>query len=106
MNKTTTIGMDLGDKSHQVCVLDPQGNITLEGRINNTNRAIDTFFDAHKGTVVAMEAGTHSPWISRRLAAMGHRVLVGNPRRLRPHPPRQRSAIATTDTSNYNAEQY
>jgi transposase len=32
---------------------------------------------------VAIEAGTHSPWISRELEAMGCRVYVGNPRKLR-----------------------
>ena len=64
MSKVNTIGMDMGDKSHHVCVLDPQGDIVMEGRINNTNGALDTFFGAHKGAVVAMETGTHSPWIS------------------------------------------
>jgi hypothetical protein len=30
-----------------------------------------------------LEAGTHSPWVSRLLADLGHEVLVANPRRLR-----------------------
>ena len=30
-----------------------------------------------------MEAGTHSPWISRLLEAAGHRVIVANPRKVR-----------------------
>jgi transposase len=32
---------------------------------------------------IALEAGTHSPWISRLLMALGHEVLVANPRKLR-----------------------
>ena len=32
---------------------------------------------------IALEAGTHSPWISRLLIALGHEVLVANPRKLR-----------------------
>jgi transposase len=30
-----------------------------------------------------MEAGTHSPWVSRVVAALGHETIVANPRRLR-----------------------
>jgi transposase len=30
-----------------------------------------------------LEAGTHSPWVSRLLAELGHEVLVANPRKLR-----------------------
>jgi transposase len=30
-------------------------------------------------TVMAIEAGTHSPWISRLLSACGHEVIVANP---------------------------
>ena len=30
-----------------------------------------------------MEVGTHSPWVSRQLAAMGHEVIVANPRKVR-----------------------
>ena len=32
---------------------------------------------------VAIEAGTHSPWISRLLNEMGCTVYVGHPRKLR-----------------------
>jgi transposase len=32
---------------------------------------------------IALEVGTHSPWVSRLLKALGHEVLVANPRKLR-----------------------
>jgi transposase len=32
---------------------------------------------------IAIEAGTHSPWVSRVLEACGHEVLVANSRKLR-----------------------
>ena len=32
---------------------------------------------------VAIEAGTHSPWVSRVLEECGHEVLVANPRKTR-----------------------
>ena len=32
---------------------------------------------------IALEVGTHSPWVSRQLAGMGHEVIVANPRKLK-----------------------
>lgn len=78
-----TIGMDLGDKANRICVLDAEGNELEKVEISNTARAIDGYFGRYRGVLVALEAGAHSPWISRKLENMGHRVLVGNPRRLR-----------------------
>ena len=77
-----TIGMDLGDKNHAVCVFD-HNEIVHQGSIRNTKDALIQFFTQYQKATVAMEAGTHSPWISRLLKEHGFEVLVGNPRRLR-----------------------
>jgi transposase len=37
-----------------------------------------------------MEAGTHSPWVSREVSALGHEVVVGNPSEMYPRPRRKR----------------
>lgn len=78
-----TIGMDLGDKKHQVCVLDEGGRITQSVQLTNKGPAIEKFFLEYKGATVAIEAGSHSPWISRLLESLGCTVFVGNPRKLR-----------------------
>ena len=78
-----TIGMDLGDKNHEVCLLDQEGNMTDRFTVGNTRRQLQKVFAQYKGALVAMETGTHSPWISRELEALGCRVLVGNARKLR-----------------------
>lgn len=78
-----TIGMDLGDKINFVCVLDESGKVKQRISIDNTMESIRTFFSKYKGAQVAIEAGTHSPWISRLLSSIGCNVLVGNPRKLR-----------------------
>lgn len=83
MEKSTTIGMDLGDKNHQLCVLDAAGEIVEQTSIVNTFRGLEKFFKGREPSVVAMEVGTHSPWISRALAQWGHEPLVGNARKLR-----------------------
>jgi transposase len=80
---TVTIGMDLGDKKHQICVLDETGVAVAEVAVDNTAAAVSKYFRKYVGAVVAMETGTHSPWISRLLASLGCRVLVGNARKLR-----------------------
>jgi transposase len=78
-----TIGMDLGDKNNAVYVLDKSGREELSDTIDNNADAIRVFFSQYPGATVAIEAGTHSPWISRQLTSMGCKVLVGNPRKLR-----------------------
>lgn len=78
-----TIGMDLGDKKHTVCVLDRAGEVVLRTEIVNTKESLVKFFRKYRGSLVAIEAGTHSPWILRELEAVECEVLVGNARKLR-----------------------
>jgi transposase len=75
--------MDMGDKSHQVCVLDARGEQIRSESIPNTKEGIGRFFRGYAGALVAMEAGTHSGWVSRMVEGLGCRVVIGNPRKLR-----------------------
>jgi transposase len=82
----TFIGIDLGDIENQICILDSKGEILEKTSINNTVSGVNTFFDRFDSpgqVLVALETGTHSPWISQLLKARGFRVLVGNARKLR-----------------------
>ena len=81
--QSITIGIDLGDKNNTVCVLDSQGKIHHKEEIDNNQKSLLTFIKDYTKATIAIEAGTHSPWISRLLIGMGHNVLVGNPRKLR-----------------------
>jgi transposase len=83
VKKDTTIGMDLGDKSHEVCVLDPAGEVRVRKQIVNTKESVAKFFKPYGGALVVIETGTHSPWIARTLETLGCVVLVGNARKLR-----------------------
>lgn len=80
---SVTIGMDLGDKKHVVYTLNATGATIETGAVVNTKEAISAFFSKYPWATVVMEAGTHSPWISRLLNDLGHNVLIGNPRKLR-----------------------
>ena len=77
-----TIGIDLGDKHSHFCVLDANGNILEEGRIANTPDALRQKFESMEPARIALEVGTHSPWISRLLDDCGHEVLVANARKV------------------------
>lgn len=81
--KSITIGIDLGDKKHQVFVMDLNGEKIEERPLLNNKKAIDDISQKYPESTIALEAGTHSPWISRSFQARGHKVLVGNPRKLR-----------------------
>ena len=78
------IGMDLGDKDSQLCVLGADNQIRQEVRMRLTAPALQAWFAAVKQpAMVVMEAGSHSPWVSRLLEQTGHAVVVVDPRRLR-----------------------
>jgi transposase len=80
---TRTAGLDLGDRKHAVCVLDAEGEILKEESITNTRGNLAALSQRHPGALMVMEVGMQSPWISRFLAELGHRVLVANPRKVR-----------------------
>src|ERR1035438_3395572 len=77
-----TLGLDLGDRAHHVCVLDATGQIVREASLPNTRPALAQLLADFPRATVALEAGTHSPWISRYLTGLGAMVLVANPRKL------------------------
>jgi transposase len=80
-----TAGLDLGDKYSYLCLIDQQsGEVVEEGRLRTTPEALRRRFASEQPPMrIAMEAGTHSPWVSRVLKECGHEVLVANARKLR-----------------------
>jgi transposase len=80
-----TAGLDLGDTYSYLCLIDTQSGETLEeGRLRTTPEALRRRFASHERPLrIAIETGTHSPWVSRLLEECGHEVLVANARKLR-----------------------
>jgi transposase len=76
-----TIGLDLGDRSSAYCVLNEVGEIVLEHRHATTPEAMKQAFGSMPRCRIAMETGTHSPWVSRLLTALGPKVIVGHAQR-------------------------
>jgi transposase len=79
-----TAGLDLGDKYSYLCLIDTQSGQTLEeGRLRTVPEALRRRFASERPMRIAIETGTHSPWVSRLLEECGHEVLVANARKTR-----------------------
>src|ERR1700747_3036312 len=75
-----TIGLDMGDRNSWYCVLDEAGQVQLEQRVRTTAKVLCEVFGALPHSRIALEIGTHSPWISRLLSELGHEVIVAKSR--------------------------
>src|SRR5450755_1744082 len=75
-----TIGVDLGDRTSHYCVLDEAGNVILEQSVATTQKGIQQVFSKISRSRIALETGTHSPWLSRLLMQLGHEVIVAHAR--------------------------
>jgi transposase len=78
-----TIGMDLGDKTSRYCVLNQQGEVIREGSVATSRKALTQLFGAKQRCRIAVEVGTHSPWVSRLLKSLGHEAIVANARQVK-----------------------
>lgn len=77
-----TVGIDLGDRWGHYCVLNPEGEIVEQGRIQMTRDALTAHFSGAAARI-AIETGAHSAWVSEHLTNLGHEVIVANARELR-----------------------
>src|ERR1700741_639635 len=77
-----TIGLDLGDRWSFYCVLDEAGKILLEQKVATTPEAMKQAFAKIPRSLIALETGTHSPWVSRLLTELRHEVLVAHAQRV------------------------
>ena len=78
-----TIGMDLGDKTSRYCVLGASGAVVEEGSVATSRKGMTQVFGRMGRCRIAIEVGTHSPWVSRLLNSMGHEVIVANARQVK-----------------------
>lgn len=82
-----TIGLDLGDRANHYCVLEghplEECAVVEEGTVATDKQALRKLFGGFPASLVGLEVGTHSPWISRLVEELGHEVVVANPRRVK-----------------------
>ena len=79
-----TIGLDLGERRHRFCALNGKGEVVEEATVGNERASLARLTArVTTGALAVMEAGAHSPWISRYLEGLGWEVIVSNPRKVR-----------------------
>ena len=82
MNSSTPkiiTGLDVSDRYCSYYTLTAEGEVVEEGRVRTTPQALEAHFSGPRRRVV-LEAGPHSPWISRLVKELGHEVIVANAR--------------------------
>src|ERR1700720_3749876 len=78
-----TIGLDLGDRFSHYCILNGAGDVIGEHNLPTTPKGIEEVFARIPRSRIALETGTHSPWVSRQLSRLGHEVIVAHARNVR-----------------------
>ena len=76
------IGIDLGDKNSDVCVLDLGGEVSKEFRLRMKEEAFQEYFTSIPRSRVAVEAGGQSRWVAEVIEKCGHEVYVSNTRKV------------------------
>ena len=78
-----TIGMDLGDKISDFCVLGADGQILEEARVASSPEAFAKDLARFRGSKLYLEVGTHARWAVKALKAQGIDTTAINPRNLK-----------------------
>jgi len=78
----TTVGLDLSDRTSHFHVLRGDGVKLDAGKVATERAALALLFDSWAGCRLVLEAGGHSPWVSRLATRCGMESVVANPRRV------------------------
>jgi len=78
----TTVGLDISDRASHFHVMRGDGVSLKTGKVGTEAADLTRLFDEWAGCRLVIEAGCHSPWISRLGLARGLEVVVANPRRV------------------------
>lgn len=74
------VGIDISEKRLNLCEIDADGVIS-EARFTNSAKKLMEHFEAKPKRRIIVEVGAHTRWIAEVLQALGHEVLVVDPRR-------------------------
>jgi len=76
------IGIDLGDKHGEVCVMNPAGEVHQQFRLRMKAADLQGYFLTIGRSRVAVEAGGQSQWVAELIQRCGHQVYVSNTRKV------------------------
>lgn len=93
------VGLDVSDRKSAMVALDREGEIVDRQEIPTRVVELDRWAGGIQSTLIVLEAGPHSPWMSRLLARHGHEVVVANPGKI-PSLSRSRSKCDWRDAEH------
>jgi len=64
-------------------MLNSEGEMVREGQVATTKGGMLETFGSLGRVRIAIEVGTHSPWVSRLLEGLGHEMIVANPKQVK-----------------------
>lgn len=71
--------IDLHSRRSQIRIVDAEGSVVLDRRIDTTRAAFATTFGGRAPMRLLLEASTESEWVAQCLEALGHTVVIGDP---------------------------
>ena len=77
--RVAAVGLDLSDTKGSWCAIDQDGRRAATGIVKLQKDAVARWAATFAPTVIALEAGGNSAWVSRAIQAAGHDVIVANP---------------------------
>lgn len=80
---TTTVGLDISNKTANYCTLNRQGQVVAHGQVQLTYTDLHRHFANHRRARIALEVCGQSAWIGELLEHLGHEVIVANAREVR-----------------------
>jgi transposase len=72
--------MDVHKRETQVCITDETGTVLGEQRIRTERGRFGAVLGARPRARVVLEASTESEWVAQAVEALGHEVIVGDPK--------------------------
>jgi len=77
-----TIGLDLGDKFSELCVLDPQQQVVRRGPVASNPESLGACLRDFPGARVVFEVGSQSRWVQPLARELGLEAIAADPRQL------------------------
>lgn len=71
--------IDLHTRRSQVRIVEEDGAVVLDRRIDTTLGAFGALFGDRAPMRILLEASTEAEWVAQRLERLGHTVIVADP---------------------------
>jgi transposase len=76
---TEYAAIDLHTRRSQIRIVDEDGVVLIDRRIDTTRAAFTAVFGGRKPMRILIEASTKTEWVAQCLEAVGHEIVVGDP---------------------------